>query len=121
MFVHCVEDLADSPADSWAYQDEDTIGEAARLAKSLHCMTLQRTLMQKYRVQPDNLWQSEKNFENEESNGILFRVNNFVFSFILPLHLASHRFCIPCAFLLAELRLFRPRRRSLLYVEFWVR
>ena len=72
MFVHCVEELADSPADSWAYQDEDTIGEAARLAKSLHCMTLQRTLMQKYRVQPDNLRQSEKTLRMKKATESCF-------------------------------------------------
>ena len=53
LFIHGIEDqvkVTDSPRDVWCYPDESAIGDATKLAASLHPRAIHRSVMEKYRV-----------------------------------------------------------------------
>ena len=52
LFIH-VCDVQVNPAALWNYSDEDEIGRAARLARRCHEGSIQRALIERYRVQFD--------------------------------------------------------------------
>ena len=49
LFMHLIEH-GDNPKESWAYLDESEIGHATNMAERLHTRTLNRELMDRYRL-----------------------------------------------------------------------
>ena len=50
LLIHIFEDAAGNPRDEWCYTDESEIGACAEMAGNLHANSLQRTLLERYRV-----------------------------------------------------------------------
>ena len=50
LLCHVIEQGLGTPRDEWCYIDEDEIGDCARAAEVLHASSLQRSLIDRYRV-----------------------------------------------------------------------